>query len=342
VSAGAGLMRAVVFEGPGAGGVRRVPVPAAGAGQVVVEVERAGICGTDLELLSGRMPYLEDGSARYPLRPGHEWSGRVTEVGAGVEGGWLGAHVTGDTMIGCGHCDRCRSGRHHVCAERFEIGIRGGWHGALAERVLVPEASLRRLPAEMAPGASALVEPAGNAWRTVAAAGLRPGDRVGIWGAGAIGLLCLQFARAAGAEVDVFEPRQASRALALSLGARAVFPPEQAGSGYDAVIDASTAPEVPARAVQQVEPGGRVVLVGLADTPALIDSRVAVLRDVTVTGILAASAGLDPAIAAFADGSVRPEAVIDRVVSLEELAELLFSGAPLVSTAPKLHADPRL
>lgn len=313
-----------------------VPDPRAGPGQVVVAVERAGVCGTDVELFAGTMPYLHDGSARHPLRPGHEWAGRVASLGAGVDPAWLGTRVTGDTMIGCGHCARCRAGRHHVCADRFEIGIRRGWPGAFAERVLVPVTALHRLPDALPPAVAALVEPAGTAWRAADAARAGPGSRICVWGPGTIGLLTLQFCRAAGAVVDVVGPEPASRDLARRLGARAAHAPDRTPEGgYDAVVDASTGAGVPARAVEQVEPGGRVVLVGLATEASLLDTRRAVLRDVTVTGLLAASLGLAPAIDALARGVVRPEAIVGAVVGLDGVAEVLARGG-----GPKVQVDP--
>jgi len=104
-------MRAFVITGPGRAEVRDVPPPDAGPGEVVVDVERAGVCGTDMEFFSGAMSYLHTGQAQYPMRIGHEWSGTVSAVGAGVAESWLGRRVTGDTMLGCGRCARCRSGR---------------------------------------------------------------------------------------------------------------------------------------------------------------------------------------------------------------------------------------
>ena len=107
-------MKALVLTGPRAAEVREVRAPVATAGQVVVEVERVGLCGTDVELFTGEMSYLHTGVASYPLRPGHEWCGVVAEVGPGVDPAWVGRRVAGDTMIGCGRCPRCRAGRHHV------------------------------------------------------------------------------------------------------------------------------------------------------------------------------------------------------------------------------------
>jgi 2-desacetyl-2-hydroxyethyl bacteriochlorophyllide A dehydrogenase len=332
-------MRAFVIEAPGYGVVRDVPAPQPGRGQVVVRVERAGICGTDVELLTGTMPYLHDGSAHYPLRPGHEWSGRVAEVGPGVDAGLRGKHVTGDTMIGCAVCPRCRGGRHHLCADRYEIGIRRGWPGALAEKLLVPATALHVLPDAMDPEVAAFVEPAGTAWRAADAAA---GSRVCVWGPGTIGLLTLLFCRAGGASVDVVGPDPASRELALRLGAHACYHPDDApAGGYDAVVDASNGPDVPVRALDQVDPGGRVVLVGVAGAPSLVDTRVAVLRDLTIVGLLAASLGLDQAISALARGAVRPEPLIARVVGLADLAAVLRGDVrPAASGAPKVHVIP--
>ncbi len=168
-------MRALVISGPGVARVEEVGEPVPGVGRVVVDVRRAGICGTDVELFTGQLAYFAQGKTRFPVRPGHEWCGVVSAVGAEVPAGWLGVRVTGDTMLGCGRCARCRAGRRHVCADRYEVGIMGGWPGALAERVLVPAWSLHRLPDALDDLSGALVEPGGNAWRAASAAQAGPG-----------------------------------------------------------------------------------------------------------------------------------------------------------------------
>src|SRR5215213_3866458 len=122
-------MRAYVVTAPNTGAVHDVPAPVAEPGQVVVDVHRVGVCGTDVEFFTGEMAYLHQGHAHYPMRLGHEWCGVVSAIGGGVDDSWLGRRVTADTMIGCGHCARCLSGRHNVCEDRFEIGIRGGFPG---------------------------------------------------------------------------------------------------------------------------------------------------------------------------------------------------------------------
>src|SRR5215510_12134284 len=99
-------MKAFVVTGPRRAEVQDVDAPVAGPGQVVVDVERVGVCGTDVEFYTGEMAYLHQGHARYPMRLGHEWSGTVAAVGEGVDASWLGRRVTGDTMLGCGRCPR--------------------------------------------------------------------------------------------------------------------------------------------------------------------------------------------------------------------------------------------
>lgn len=203
-------IRAFVLTAPGEFAVRAVPAPVPAPGEVVVDVERVGVCGTDLEFFTGAMTYLHQGHAAYPMRLGHEWAGRVRTVGAGVDPVWTGRRVMGDTMLGCGTCRRCRRGAQHVCEQREEVGIRGGRAGALAEQLAVPVGSLHILPDSVDPVLGALVEPGGNALRAARATGAGPGDRVLVLGPGTIGLLVALFARAAGAEVHLLGAGEAS------------------------------------------------------------------------------------------------------------------------------------
>ena len=251
-------MRAFVITGPGHGAVQDVDPPSPAPGQVVVDVERAGVCGTDMEFFTGHMAYLRTGEARYPVRIGHEWCGVVARSGDAATAAWVGQRVIGDTMLGCGRCRRCLGGRQHLCAERFEIGVRGGWPGALAEQLLVPASALHALPAGIGPVTGALVEPGGNALRAVRAALTGPGQggpgqacpeqggpgeggpgeggpeqggcgqggrglggaarRLLVMGPGTIGLLAAQIARSLGAEVHLLGRDEPSLRFARDLG----------------------------------------------------------------------------------------------------------------------------
>lgn len=333
-------MRAFVVTGPGKAEVLQVDEPVAGPGEVVVDVERAGVCGTDMEFFTGEMAYLPTGEARYPVRIGHEWCGVVSATGAGVDPSWVGRRVTGDTMLGCGHCARCAAGRQHLCAERHEIGIRRGWPGALAARLPVPARALHPLPDAVDATLGALVEPGGNALRAVLAARLSPGARVLITGPGTIGLLAAQFARAAGAEVHLLGLHLD---FARSLGFDRAWTAEDLPAlPFDAVIDCSNAAGLPARAVDLVEPGGRVVFIGIAGEPSLVDTRRIALKDLTVVGVLSASPGLAETIERYASGAVDPRPLVAATVGLDEAVAVLSGQRdPAWGDGPKIHIDPR-
>lgn len=340
-------MRALVVTAPRTAEVREVPEPVAVAGQLLIEVERVGICGTDVELYTGEMEYISQGRTHFPLRLGHEWAGRVVSVGSPEDAHWVGKRVTGDTMLGCGTCDYCSGGHQHVCPKRFEVGILDGWHGALAERLVIPTRFAFEIPEHVSLAAAALVEPAGNSLRAVRAAALEPGQNVLILGSGTIGLLAAQFALAQGAEVHVGGEREDSLELARSLGVRhthqldhlAASNPDQ----FDAVIEATSINTMPALAVQLAKPAGRVVYIGLSSVPSHVDSRTIALKDITAVGILSASPGLAGAIQSFASGAVTPDALVAEVVSLADAPSRLEGrrGAS-AGPGPKVHVDPRL
>ncbi len=351
-------MRAFVITGPGQGTVQDVDPPSPAPGQVVVDVERAGVCGTDMEFFTGHMAYLRTGEARYPVRIGHEWCGVVARSGDEASAPWVGQRVTGDTMLGCGRCRRCLSGRQHLCAERFEIGIRGGWPGALAEQLLVPASALYALPAGIGPVTGALVEPGGNALRAVRAALAGAGQggagqggagqggparRLLVMGPGTIGLLAAQIARSLGAEVHLLGRDEPSLRFAHDLGfghtwLRDTLP----GPPFDAVLDASTAAGLPSLAAEIVEPGGRVAYIGLSAEPSPLDTRALVLKDITATGVLSASGGLAETISLYASGAVDPRPIVAGTVGLDDVAEVLAGHRPPDwGGAPKVHVDPR-
>ncbi|MGV9366120.1 zinc-dependent alcohol dehydrogenase [Amycolatopsis sp. NPDC003731] len=332
-------MRAFVLTGPRECSVQEVPVPQAAAGEVVVDVERAGVCGTDVEFFTGDMTYLHQGHAAYPMRLGHEWAGTVSAIGDGVDPAWLGRRVTGDTMLGDRTCRRCRKGHQHTCENRQEVGIRGGRAGALAERLAVPAWSLHALPDSVDAVLGALVEPGGNALRAARAAGTGTGDRALVLGPGTIGLLTALFLRAAGTEVHLLGV--GSPDFARSLGFAHVWTRETSPDlPFDAVVDATGASGSPALAADLVEPAGRVVYIGLSGRPSELDTRVLVLKDVTAVGVLSASPGLADAIAAYASGAVDPRPLVAATVGLEQAGAVL-AGERVGGAGPKVHIDPR-
>jgi threonine dehydrogenase-like Zn-dependent dehydrogenase len=336
------MVKAFVIPGRETGAVDDVADPIAGPGEALINVRRAGICGTDVWIFRRDAAQASAGRTHYPLRPGHEWCGQVVAVGPDVPADWLGRRVVGDTMIGCGHCHRCSDGRHHVCEERYEVGVRGDWPGALAEKMVLPVRSLYAVPESVSDDAGAMVEPGANACRAVDAAALTPGARVLIAGPGTIGLLCTLFALAAGAEVHVLGLDQPALALATRLGAHGAWTdatlPELP---WDAVINATYDATIPQRAVDLVEPGRRVVFIGAGHGDSPVDSRTLVGKDVTAVGILGGSRALAATIDAYADGTVDPTPLIARTIGLDGVAAALAvpNLVPLEGR-PKSLVDP--
>ncbi len=336
-------MRALVVHGPRDARVDDVPVPRPGPGELLVRVERAGICGTDVELFTGEMAYYVRGRTHHPVRLGHEWTGTVVEAGSAAEGLWVGRRVVGDTMLGCGHCVACRAGRHHVCPDRHEVGITDGWPGMLAAYATIPTRFAHYVPDAVGLDAAALVEPGANALRAARAAGAGPGTRVLIMGDGTIGLLATLFAVDAGAEVTVAGLRPERLELGVRLGAAhavtahalAEMPPAR----FDAVLDATSDASAPETALRLVRPGGRLALIGLAATPSLLDTRDLVLADVTAVGLLSASPALADTLRAYA-GGLDPTPIVAETVGLDQVPARL-AGLGGTGPGPKVLVDPQ-
>src|SRR5690606_17754000 len=208
----AGGAVSVVVEAPGehrlAPHEPREPAP----GEALVRVHATGICGSDRELYQGNRP---EGSGRYPLTPGQEWSGTVERVGSGVPAALLGRKVVGEGFRNCQVCDRCHAGESTLCTAGYEeTGFTEP--GAMAPTLTLPARLLHVLPDDADLTAAALLEPAA----CIAAAALKaravPGERVAVVGTGTLGMFAVQFLRAASpAELLVVGTRRDREDLAV-------------------------------------------------------------------------------------------------------------------------------
>ena len=260
-------MQAVVFHGDGKWGVESAPLPRIAADdEVLLRVERASICGTDIHILA--TPPGHPATAGSIL--GHEYVATVAETGAGVAHLRPGDRVVVDPNITCGLCRYCRMGMTNVCENMTTLGIFR--HGGLAEFNLAPAKSLHKISREVSPERATLAEPLSCVLHAFEKAALTPGESVAILGAGPIGLIFLLLSKTAGAgKVFLIEPVEFRRRTAEQFGADGVFDPKAediaaevkavTGVGADIVIDAAGTllPE----ALQIVRPGGRVVLFGI-------------------------------------------------------------------------------
>ena len=204
--------------GPGAR-LDEVPVPEPGPGEVLIEVQAASICGSDLHIYDWN-PWAAGRIHRFPMTFGHEVAGRIAAVGPEVHHPDVGAFVAAETHLFCGHCRMCRTGRAHICENLRILGV--DVDGAFADYVVIPAVNAwevdPRIPAESA----SIMEPFGNAVHTVFSGGGEDVElaTVVVLGCGPIGLFALGVARAAGArQVIAVEPNEYRLDLAKKMGA---------------------------------------------------------------------------------------------------------------------------
>ena len=261
-------MKAAVLVAPGQFDVRAVPLPSVGADDVLIRIERCGICGTDVHIFNGHYA-----AESLPLIPGHELAGTIAEVGSAVSGLTVGQRAVVDINLACGHCFYCRRNELLNCASISQIGI--GQDGAFAEYISVPQRQVIPVPPDMPFEAMALVEPVACVVRATKKARVEIGQSVVVLGAGPIGNIHIQLLRLAGAApVIVLEADPVRAQLALSCGADAVCADAREladtvsdmtdGRGADVVVECVGVPELYRLAFETIRPGGHVSAFGLA------------------------------------------------------------------------------
>ncbi len=336
-------MKAAVVEGPGRIVVKEVADPRPAPDEVVVEVALAGLCGTDVHICEGEVNY------GYPVIPGHEVVGSISEVGEGVSDLVPGMRVAFDPNIPCGHCHFCRRLRFNHCLNWQAVGVTRD--GGFAERVAVPARVVYPI-GEMPFERAVFIEPLACVVYGLQRAAPALGDCVLMFGAGPIGLLMLQALRHAGAaQVVVSELQQERLELAARLGADAIVPADAAQEqvlrdltpyGYDMVVDVTGVPEVVARCFDYVTPGGKVLLFGVCPERATIPFSPFHLyrRDISVYGSFALNVTFGPAIELLHAGTVQVEPLISHRLPLAQVPRALETACTRTEPAIKIVIEP--
>jgi 2-desacetyl-2-hydroxyethyl bacteriochlorophyllide A dehydrogenase len=338
-------MRALRFTAPGKYEVRDYPPPTAGVGEALVAPRFVGICATDLEFLEGTHPYFGMGQARYPLQPGHEWSGIVIE--SDDPGLPAGTRVVGNPETACGdpECRFCSVGHVPWCPNRCEIGCRGGLDGAAAEVIALPISQLHTIPDNVPDEHALLAEPAATVMGGMFRIGeIVPGETALVIGAGTIGIITAQVLRAAGANVDMAVRGRARRAVIEQLGAHpvhAVDDREAVKSRYRIVMNAAGTADAVKLALHALANGGHLALLGVPAEPIDAFDIASVLhKDATIHGVLCYSAGGPPqfqhGLDLIRDGVIRGEDLIDSVFPLERADEAFARVADARRERPKV------
>ena len=310
-------MPAAVLKGPGRLEVDDVPVPALGAGDVLVAVELCGVCGSDLHMV------LEGWGAPGSWQ-GHEWIGTVAAVGEGVTRWQPGDAVVGGPTIRCGRCALCQAGRPALCAERDTPGT-GLEQGAFARYKRSRAEELLPMPAGLDARAAALTEPLAVALHAIHQGGARPGQRVLVLGAGPIGALTIAALRALGIDdVTCAEPGEPRRTLAAAVGARRVIDPADlvvpsmaepglvVDAAVDVVIECSGKAAAMEAGLAQLVRGGTLVLVGAGIEPPRFDPNRILLNELVITGAFTYDqGGFEQALDLLASGALPTEALLE-------------------------------
>jgi 2-desacetyl-2-hydroxyethyl bacteriochlorophyllide A dehydrogenase len=282
-------MKAVVVAGPHEVSYRDVQAPVVGVADVLVESRAAGLCRTDIEMMTG--VFTDPRWVRFPVIPGHEWAGTVVEVGANVESVAVGDRVVCEGFIVCHRCRRCRSGETQWCERIEALGFTRP--GGYAELVAVPEQVVHRLPEHVSFDAGVLVEPASVVLRGLEKAAPQPGEAVGVIGVGTLGALAITLlALQSPSRIVAYGIREEELELARQLGATETV---LTGDGapaqdeLDLVVETAGVPVAVTLATEVCRPGGRAVLLGIAGEGATLTlpSDLLVAKDMALIGSIA-------------------------------------------------------
>jgi len=301
-------MRALVVTEPGRVDLVERSAPEPPAGGTLVRPELVGLCGTDVEIIDGK---IDPAYVRYPLVLGHEWTGRSED----------GSRVVAEGIVPCGHCPRCRAGETNLCETYDEIGFTRD--GAAADAIVVPSSLVHGIGGHVDIADAALVEPCAVVHRALLRAAPPAGARVLVVGDGTVALLTAHLVGAfAPAEVTMLGRRPAQEELALRMGAgRFVVDDAAAGSGYDVVVEAAGETAAALAAIGAARRGGVVVLLGLpphGETgPVAFDGLVN--DDLTILASFSyTSAAWAEVVALVNEGTIHPGRVVTHRFALEE------------------------
>lgn len=344
-------MRAVIYDQALEPQSREVADPRPGAGEVLVEVSRAGFCGTDLHLHHGGF------GARFPLIPGHEGVGVVAALGRGTTGFDVGQQVVVNPNAYCGLCAYCRAGDLVRCENLLAVGVNRD--GMFAERVAVPANQVFDADG-LDPDVAVLAEPASCAMHGLERLRPRPGSSALVFGAGPTGSLLAQMMASGGvAHVTVADPATAKLETVRGLGIDQTVPIElitedntaevveglraasPTGTGYDVVVEATGSATVGNLGVPLLRNGGTLLVYGVARE----DARLAVSpyelfrRELTVLGSFAEMTSFEAALAALRSGRVRTDGLITHRFGLDEYAAAI-EAAQHDATAHKIVIVP--
>ena len=333
-------MRAAVYKGSGRPWVvEELPDPEPGPGELVIKVHRCGVCGTDLHLTSGHPMDFPAGSVL-----GHEYAGEVVAIGRGVSGFKEGDLITSVPAAGCGQCDTCRAGNPVLCT-----ALRGYSQG-YAEYASTPADYSMKLPQSLTAADGALIEPLAVGLHGAALAGIEPGSRVVVLGAGAVALSAIFWARQLGAGKIVAmsrSPRRAEKTMQLGADGFVAFGEDEAAQVAaildgppDIVFEAVGVGGMLGKAIERVRVNGTVVSMGCGLDPDPLVPMLVGFKQIKIIFSMAWTKGEFEHVARTLDrGRLEPRHMLTKTIGLGELPGMI-EALRANNTETKVHVNP--
>ncbi|MFC0560901.1 2,3-butanediol dehydrogenase [Halalkalibacter alkalisediminis] len=329
-------MKAVLWHGKKDIRVENVQEPVVKQGEVKIKVAFCGICGSDLhEYLAGPIfvPVEEPhpvSNGKAPIIMGHEFSGEVVEIGEGVTHVKVGDRVCVEPILNCGECPSCLKGHYNICEKLGFVGLSGGY-GGFAEYSVLSSHMVHKIPDNMTLEQAALVEPTAVTVHAVRQSALKIGDTVAVIGAGPIGLLVVQSAKAAGAtKVIVVEVSPERQDFAKKVGADVVINPLEVdaieeirshtnGLGVDVSFEVAGIQPTIEMAIQATKPEGNVVNISIWEKPAEININNLILAERKMTSIIAYRNNYKEVIQLIANGQIQALELVTKKIALDDV-----------------------
>lgn len=313
-------MKVIQVNRPGELAIIEKPMPETpGAGETVVRIKAAGICGSDIHIFHGKNPF-----ATYPRILGHEAAGEVVQVGEGVSNVKVGDHVAIDNVFSCGKCYACRIGRPNVCGSVKVLGVH--IDGVFSEYVKIPADHLYVVPVDLSWEVAATMEPYAIAAEAVDRGQVASGDSVLICGAGPIGLVILQACKSIGAKVMIMDVVDSRLEKARDMGADVVVNSRREdlekavmlftnGEGINVAMEATgVIPILELIVAKLMSPAGRVVVLGFPVEPAKLAPADIMKRELDIKGSRLNNKKFGEVVRWFAENKVQPAGLVSHVL----------------------------
>jgi L-iditol 2-dehydrogenase len=339
-----GNMKAVQIHAPGEFEVESIAIPQPGYNEVLVEIKAVAICGSDPGIFGGKV--LKNGWPPYfPFVAGHEFAGRVVELGEGVSKLAVGDRVAGEAHCGCGHCEMCMKGFYNLC---LNYGNKAAGHhhyghsspGCYAQYQVYDVKALTRLPENVSYDEGTLVDTAGTAFNALRLTGVVPGGYTAIIGPGPMGILAMEIAKAMGSKTIVIGRRHRLQ-VAKELGADYIVDYETVedpvaevrritdGMGAHQVIEAAGNATAYFESVQMARKGGQVALISIpAEDGQQAALKSLIMNQITLHGVRANPNCSATILRLIAQGSLNVKGLITHVFPMDDIHEAFdtFTG----------------